>query len=258
MSARSSVPRPVERLVTLASRAGAVAVVLCAAVACGSDAPPAYLTDLVDTAPTDCPAGGRRVVVGPDRDADGVLDADEVAKSTVICNGAAGEVGAPGLGALVVTSTEAPGARCAAGGVRIDVGIDDDRDGALDPEEIDRTAYVCDGADGAPGLSALVATATDPTVASDDNLFVVELVGVGAPTAPTQVNGPLPALADVFSGYRVRADGVIVIYRADEALNDDNELWAVNISETGTPCPAIRVNAPVVSAGDVTSLALEP
>ena len=48
MSARSSVPRPVERLVTLASRAGAVAVVLCAAVACGSDAPPAYLTDLVD------------------------------------------------------------------------------------------------------------------------------------------------------------------------------------------------------------------
>lgn len=160
MSARLSEVRSVGRLVSLASRAGGAALVLCAAIACGSDAPPAYLTDLVEVGPTDCPAGGRRVVVGPDRDADGVLDADEIAKSTVLCNGVAGEPGTPGLGALVVTSTEAPGARCAEGGVRIDVGIDDDRDGALDAEEIDRTAYVCDGVAGAPGLAALVATAT--------------------------------------------------------------------------------------------------
>jgi hypothetical protein len=46
---------------------------------------------------------------------------------------------------------EAPGANCALGGTRIDAGRDDDGDGVLDPDEIERTAYACDGRSGTDG-----------------------------------------------------------------------------------------------------------
>jgi hypothetical protein len=65
--------------------------------------------------------------------------------------GPAGEVGARGptsLASRISVTPEPAGTRCATGGVRVDAGIDDDDDGALQPAEIDTTAYVCNGADG--------------------------------------------------------------------------------------------------------------
>ncbi|MEE2787289.1 MAG: hypothetical protein VX589_08115 [Myxococcota bacterium] len=59
--------------------------------------------------------------------------------------GPAGGQGAPGLSALIVTAPEDAGVHCAAGGVRIDSGLDDNRNGVLDPDEIDSTRYVCNG-----------------------------------------------------------------------------------------------------------------
>ena len=56
-----------------------------------------------------------------------------------------GAQGAPGVSALISTSPEDAGDNCAAGGVQINSGLDDNGNGVLDPDEIDRTSYVCDG-----------------------------------------------------------------------------------------------------------------
>lgn len=96
-----------------------------------------------------CEHGGIKIDAGLDRDADGTLDPDEVEDSRYVCQ--AGE-GSPGS---VTRVTEVgPGEDCEAGGVRIEVGTDADRDGALDDDEVESAQYVCsgvDGADGAPG-----------------------------------------------------------------------------------------------------------
>jgi hypothetical protein len=66
-------------------------------------------------------------------------------------DGINGNDGSDGHNALAVTSTEPAGANCTNGGIKIDVGVDDNDDGALQATEIDQTIYVCDGADGADG-----------------------------------------------------------------------------------------------------------
>jgi len=55
------------------------------------------------------------------------------------------------VGTLVHVSSVGPDAECAAGGIRIDVGVDDDNSGVLEPEEVDQYSRVCDGVSGASG-----------------------------------------------------------------------------------------------------------
>jgi hypothetical protein len=57
-----------------------------------------------------------------------------------------------GADSLITQSPVGPDAVCAAGGVRLDSGTDDDRDGVLDPEEVDASRVVCAGADGTDGV----------------------------------------------------------------------------------------------------------
>jgi len=129
------------------------------------------LTSLVkitaEGAGANCAAGGQKIQAGIDDDKDGVLDDPaEVDYTAYACNGAAGADGSDGLNSLIKTSVEGAGANCAAGGQKIQVGIDDDKDGVLDdPAEVDSTAYACngvagaagaDGADGTDGLTSLV------------------------------------------------------------------------------------------------------
>ena len=59
--------------------------------------------------------------------------------------------GVEGDAPLISTTTEAAGANCAAGGLRIDIGSDADDDGTLTGDEIDTTEYVCNGDDGTDG-----------------------------------------------------------------------------------------------------------
>lgn len=59
--------------------------------------------------------------------------------------GLPGAQGAPGLNALIRVLQESAGANCVEGGVRIDTGIDDNRNQMLEVFEIDQTAYVCNG-----------------------------------------------------------------------------------------------------------------
>lgn len=76
--------------------------------------------------------------------------------------GPPGNPGAPGDTALTSTSSEPPGANCAEGGTRIDVGVDANANGVLDDDEITSTTYVCNGS----GTNALVRTS--PELAGDN------------------------------------------------------------------------------------------
>ena len=76
-------------------------------------------------------------------------------------NGTDGVDGADGLNALVIMTPEASGSNCANGGTRIDVGVDDNSNGALETSEIDQTQYVCDG--GSSNNTMLSTTSTPNT-----------------------------------------------------------------------------------------------
>lgn len=89
-----------------------------------------------------CPNGGIAVVVGFDTNGNGVFDPDEVTDTSYVCNGVDGTGSEPPAN-LTTTRPEPVGDNCPTGGTRIDSGIDDDRDGELDANEIDNTTYQC-------------------------------------------------------------------------------------------------------------------
>ena len=66
------------------------------------------------------------------------------------CSGEQGTPGASGTSQLLRTTIEAPGTHCPSGGTRVETGLDDNGNQALDAAEVDSTVYVCNGADGQP------------------------------------------------------------------------------------------------------------
>lgn len=117
----------------------------------------------VDQAPG-CPDGGVRLDFGVDADGDGDLDPGEINETLTqfVCSGARGpqgirgdrgDPGPQGAGVAMATSPEAASEECPAGGVRIDVGVDVDGDGALGPAEIDPllSRLLCNGPVGERG-----------------------------------------------------------------------------------------------------------
>ena len=66
--------------------------------------------------------------------------------------GATGPAGATGLATLLLTSAEPMGANCAAGGVKVQAGLDADRNGALAAGEVSSTSFVCNGINGVNGV----------------------------------------------------------------------------------------------------------
>jgi hypothetical protein len=126
-------------MVTTRPRSASAFAALLFLAAC-SDPPPTTVTRATSLAPGDiCAAGGVKIESGVDDDGDRVLDASEVDTVDYICNGA------NGLTPIVVVSPEPVGIRCALGGQKVEVGLDDDRDGELDPLEVDKTTWICDG-----------------------------------------------------------------------------------------------------------------
>jgi alpha-tubulin suppressor-like RCC1 family protein len=113
---------------------------------------------VTEDAGANCPAGGTAVRSGLDRNHNGVLDAAEVTSTAYICNGSGGA----GLTSLVAMEPEGVGTNCPTAGTAIHTGLDDDGDDFLDPAEVDATSYVCNGADGADGVTSLVAVTAAP------------------------------------------------------------------------------------------------
>jgi hypothetical protein len=119
----------------------------------GTDADNALLGVTDEAAGANCAEGGQKIASGTDDDGDGVLAEAEVEQVEYVCSGADG---AGGLDALVKVASEPAGANCANGGIRVDLGVDDDDSALLDVAEIDATRYLCDGDAGQAGLNSLV------------------------------------------------------------------------------------------------------
>jgi len=115
---------------------------------------------MAPAAPGVCAHGGVLIQVGRDDNNSGSLEAQEIAAVAAVCNGSDGvdgengtdgrdgtdgHDGEDGKSSLLAQTAEPPGAHCPLGGVRIDSGLDDDRDGHLAPDEVDATSYVCAG-----------------------------------------------------------------------------------------------------------------
>ncbi|GEM_PF-1084298 len=129
--------------------------------ATGADGEPG-LTSLVrqeDAAPGDCPFEGRVVMTGLDEDRDGYLDDAEVMATSYVCNG---EPGAPAHASLFRLLQEPAGANCPAGGTQVQTGLDTNDDGLLEPGEVTQARYLCNGVDGADGVSSLTSVTTEP------------------------------------------------------------------------------------------------
>lgn len=136
----------------------AAACLLGLAACSGSDpvtSPPLLLRTVVEPPGEHCALGGQAVLAGLDADADGVLSAAEVSKTTYAC-------ASPGAALLSRTSDEAAGETCALGGTRVEVGRDLDGDATLDAAEVEQTSLVCRGA--GPALPVL--TRADPAGAA--------------------------------------------------------------------------------------------
>jgi hypothetical protein len=103
-----------------------------------------------EAAGANCAAGGSRVDAGVDDNKNGSLDAEEIDSTQYLCDG---EDGVDGSGEITAVATEAAGVNCVDGGVRIENGVDDNKNGTLEPLEIDVTEYVCNGAAGTNGTN---------------------------------------------------------------------------------------------------------
>jgi len=102
----------------------------------------------------------------------------------------------------------------------------------------------------------------DLDVANRDELYVVDTSGA-APGATQKASGALVSGGSVFSsttgsGYAFTSDGARLVYRADQATNDVNELFLVDVSGA-TPTASVRVNAALpTSTADVNSFFISP
>ncbi len=140
-----------------------------------------------------CKNGGIKIEVGTDNNRNLVLDDDEViaANTKYVCNGERGEQGdkgeagntgeagstgatgpdgKDGASSLVSVVDEPKGENCVSGGKKISVGLDSNRNGILDEEEIgeNNTYYVCNGSDAEE--SGLTSSSTGCSLdAVDDN-----------------------------------------------------------------------------------------
>jgi MYXO-CTERM domain-containing protein len=110
-----------------------------------------------------CPEGGKRIQTGLDDNRNGQLDDSEVDAVSFVCHGANGADGTDGAdGADGAEGAAGPsgdsgrdslfrigdaGASCPAGGQKLEIGLDLNRNGQLDDEEVNAqlTRYVCNG-----------------------------------------------------------------------------------------------------------------
>lgn len=134
------------RRVTAASVVGIAGLAVIAA--CGDNGverpgppPPAKLVVRVEPASVaDCPFGGSVVSSGIDENRNGVLDDDEVAKRTPLCND---PPAAATPKTVVRLLPELRGEHCALDGTAVQSGPDRNGNGVLDDDEVEHIEYAC-------------------------------------------------------------------------------------------------------------------
>lgn len=96
----------------------------------------------VENAGQNCRTGGIKIETGIDANRNNILDQNEVQTTQYLCNGLEGS------NSLVNSSIVPPGADCVDGGIKLDIGVDLNRNGLLEQDEIQSTRYICNGSDG--------------------------------------------------------------------------------------------------------------
>lgn len=105
------------------------------------------IVDVVDEPQSSaCPFGGVKIDSGLDENSNGELEPTEVSDTRYVCNGA--DAKPP---SRTIVADEPAGDNCSGGGVKVQNGLDNDRDGELSEAEVEETRYVCNGTDGADG-----------------------------------------------------------------------------------------------------------
>jgi OmcA/MtrC family decaheme c-type cytochrome len=136
--------------------------------------------------------------------------------------GAPGKDGTPGKNALSKTSAEPPGSNCPNGGTKLEVGIDTDGNGTLDPAEVTGTSYICGGS----GKNTLVKTSPEP--AGANCAFGGEKIETGL-----DANG----------------DGTL----QPTEVNAASTSYVCNIAPSGAISPSTGINVAVVPGGVSTA-----
>lgn len=125
-----------------------------------------------------CPSGGTRLDIGIDSNGNDQLDQDEILSTFFVCNGengTNGNSGANGLSTLTRTTLEPSSSNCANGGLKIELGTDDNENLTLEDEEVQYTYYVCngtngtDGNNGSDGLNTIIITTSETPGANCPN-----------------------------------------------------------------------------------------
>ncbi|HIF79708.1 MAG TPA: hypothetical protein EYQ05_03910, partial [Gammaproteobacteria bacterium] len=155
-------------------------------------------------------------------------------------DGMDGNDGIGGITALAITTPEPSGANCSNGGVRIDVGLDDDGNGLLEASEIDYSTFVCDGASGQDGSDGEDGTTgQDGTNGTDGTNGVDGANGSGSPnTMLTSISSPATSLGCTAGG-RVMKQGLDNGDGGGTAQN--GVLESGEVDYTTTYCSAYKV-----------------
>ncbi len=203
------------------------------------------LTDIQDEAAgANCAAGGLRISTGPDDNANGTLDAGEVAVTRYICSSAS---------SLTNVVPEALGTNCSAGGVKIQSGLDNNRNGTLDSAEVTATNYVCGSGEaqivksfngsalGFPAASGLEQTILDGQVTTTSGGELLAIASVDIYCTPAEC----PAGNPDASGYFWIANGANAV-----APVADFDFFAIHQNETEGLTRTARF--PIAAAGTHT------
>jgi len=144
-----------------------------------------------------------------------------------------GSAGLPGKNSLSVSSAYS-GPMCSAnGGSQIDVGLDDNNDGILQPIEIDFTYYVCNGTDGVIGSNGLNTLSSTVASTSCTNGGVTVNMGLDANNNNILEASEISVSYDVCNG----VDGI-----AGTNGTDGLNLLAETIPSTSCPNGGVTVN----------------
>jgi hypothetical protein len=105
---------------------------------------------VTEPAGVNCPNGGIRISAGSDKNSNDTLDDSEITSTSFVCNGI------DGLTTLTTVMTEPAGNNCSTGGVKINSGVDSNKNNLLDAPEIKSTTYSCNGEDGKTSLITIL------------------------------------------------------------------------------------------------------
>jgi Tol biopolymer transport system component len=111
--------------------------------------------------------------------------------------------------------------------------------------------YVRSGYSFSPDGSKLLYRA-DGTATDVIELFVVD---VNTPGQSQKVNPPLVDEGDVYGQFRWTPDGTKIVYIADQATNDQLELFVVSMNSLGQ---ATKLNGAMIPQGDLCNFAIAP